>query len=112
MAKSKKPVLTETVVATGAIVKNRLVNFEGKQATVGQAALGVAVYDADAGDSLAVDALGTVLVETGGAVSIGDAVAADAQGCVVKQAASAVTVGHAMDAAAGANETIRIKMGG
>ena len=105
MAKTKKAVLTET------IIQKRFVNFEGKQATAGQPAIGVSVYDADHGDSLAVDALGIVLVESGGALAAGDAVASDAQGCAVKQAASAVTLGRALDADVGANEVIRIKLG-
>ena len=71
----------------------------------------MSVYDADQGDSLAVDALGIVLVESGGALAAGDAVASDAQGCAVKQAASAITLGRALDAAVGANEVIRIKLG-
>lgn len=112
MAKTKKPVLTETVIATGTVVKNRLVAYTGKQAKAGEAAIGVAVYDADAGDSLAVDALGVVLAETGGTVAAGDALAADAQGCVIKHSSTGVIVGRAIDAATGANETIRIKIGG
>ena len=75
MAKTKKAVLTETIIAAAAIVQKRFVNFEGKQATAGQPAIGVSVYDADQGDSLAVDALGIVLVESGGALAAGDAVA-------------------------------------
>ena len=105
MAKTKKVVLTETIIAAAPIVQKRFVNFEGKQA------LGVSVYDADQGDSLAVDALGIVRVESGGALAAGDAVASDAQGCAVKQAASAVTLGRALDAAVGANEVILIKLG-
>ena len=111
MAKTKKAVLTETIIAAAAIVQKRFVNFEGKQAAAGQPAVGASVYDADQGDSLAVDALGIVLVESGGALAAGDAVASDAQGCAVKQAASAVTLGRALDAAVGANEVIRIKLG-
>ena len=111
MAKTKKAVLTETIIAAAAIVQKRFVNFEGKQATAGQPAVGVSVYDADQGDSLAVDALGIVLVESGGALAAGDVVASDAQGCAVKQAASAITLGRALDAAVGANEVIRIKLG-
>ena len=38
MAKTKKAVLTETIIAAAAIVQKRFVNFEGKQATAGQPA--------------------------------------------------------------------------
>ena len=110
--KTKKPVLTETVKAAGAIIKNRFVAYSGKQAAAAEAVLGVAVYDAAAGDAVAVETLGTLLVESGGVLVAGDAVAADAQGCAIKQAGEAVVVGRAMDAATAANEIIRIKMGG
>ena len=110
--KTKKPVLTETVKATGAIIKHRFVAYTGKQAAATEAALGVAVYDAAAGDAVAVETLGTLLVESGGALAVGDAVAADAQGCAVKQAGTAVVIGRAMDTATAANEIILIKMGG
>ncbi len=112
MAKTKQVVLATTIRAEGAIVANRFVNYAGKQAKAGEAVLGVAPYDTAAGDIAAVDALGIVLVESGGALAAGDAVAADAQGCAVKQAGSAPTAGYVLDDAAAANETVRIKIGG
>ena len=112
MAKTKQVVLTTTIKADGAIVANRFVNYLGKQAKAGEAALGVAPYDTAAGDIAAVETLGITVVETGGAVAAGDAVAADAQGCAVKQSGDAATIGRALDAAAAANETVRIRIGG
>lgn len=112
MAKTKQVVLTTTIRAEGAIVANRFVSYAGKQAKAGEAVLGVAPYDTAAGDTAAVDTLGIAVVESGGVLAAGDAVAADAQGCAVKQAGNAVAVGYALDAAAAANDTVRIKIGG
>lgn len=112
MAKTKQVVLTTTIRAEGAIVANRFVSYAGKQAKAGEAVLGVAPYDTAADDTAAVDAIGIAVVETGGALAAGDAVAADAQGCAVKQTGSASVAGYALDAAAAANDTIRIKIGG
>ena len=58
MAQTKQVVLVTTITATGAIVKNRFVNFKGAQAKVGEAILGVAPYDVETGDTAAVDVVG------------------------------------------------------
>lgn len=107
---TKQVVLTTTLRTTAPVVENRLVTFAGKQAASGEAVLGSAVYDADAGDLLAVDVLGIVLVEAGGEVAVGAEVGADAQGCAVSGADRAV--GVALSAAAGAGEVIRVLLRG
>lgn len=110
MAQTKQVVLVTTITATGAIVKNRFVNFKGAQAKVGEAVLGVAPYDVETGDTAAVDVVGIAVVESGGAVAIGAEVGADAQGCAVSGAAK--IAGTALTAATAAGETVRVLLKG
>lgn len=111
MAKqTKQVVLTTTIRTTGKVVENRFVNYSGKQAKAGEAVLGVANYDADEGDLLAVDVLGIALVEAGGTVAAGASVAADAQGCAVAGTQNAV--GTAVGAAEAAGDLIRVLLKG
>lgn len=110
MAQTKQVVLITTIKATGAIVKDRFVNFKGAQAKAGETVLGVAPYDVENGDTAAVDIVGIAVVEAGGAVATGDEVGSDAQGCAVTGAAK--VAGTALTAAAGAGETIRVLLKG
>ena len=110
MAQTKQVVLVTTITATGAIVKNRFVNFKGAQAKAGEAVLGVAPYDVETGDTAAVDVVGIAVVESGGAVAIGAEVGADAQGCAVS--GSLRKVGTALTAATAAGETVRVLLKG
>lgn len=108
---SKQVVLTTTVKATGKVVANRFVTFAGKQALANEAVFGVSPYDADEGDTLAVDVLGIAVVEAGGAVAVGAKVDADAQGCAVTHASGEVA-GTALTAAAEAGDLIRVFLKG
>lgn len=110
MAQTKQVVLVTTITATGAIVKNRFVNFKGAQAGVGDPILGVAPYDVETGDTAAVDVVGIAVVESGGAVAIGAEVGADAQGCAIPDALR--NVGRALTAATAAGETVRVLLKG
>ena len=71
MAQAKQVVLVTTVKTSGKVVKNRFVDFAGKQAVAGVKVLGTATLDADAGEMLAVDVLGIALVEAGGTIAVG-----------------------------------------
>ena len=71
---TKQVVLVTTVKTTGKIVANRFVSFAGKQATATDKVLGATPYDADINEILAVDTIGTVVVESGGTVAVGDEV--------------------------------------
>ena len=108
---TKQVVLVTTVKTTGKIVANRFVSFAGKQATATDKVLGATPYDADINEILAVDTIGTVVVEAG-ALAVGDEVSPDAQGCAVKTAGSAKAVGIARSAAAGAGELIQVLLRG
>ena len=110
MAQTKQVVLTTTATAAAPIIANRFVGYAGAQAKAGEAVLGVAVYDADTGDSFAVDVVGIAVVEAGGAVAAGVEVGADAQGCAVTGAAKAA--GTALTAASAAGEPIRVLLKG
>lgn len=110
MAQTKQVVLVTTIQTTGAIVKNRFVNFKGAQAKAGETVLGVSPYDVVAGETAAVEAVGISVVEAGGAVAAGAEVGADAQGCAVSGAAK--IAGTALTAAAAAGEEIRVLLKG
>ncbi|QGP91699.1 hypothetical protein MGLY_10410 [Neomoorella glycerini] len=78
------PILTITLTPAGVIAPHRFVNFAGGQAGAGQAARGVTHDGAEAGEkAVAVIALGTAIVEAGGAINTGDPLTADANGKAV-----------------------------
>lgn len=111
MAKqTKQVVLTTTVKTTGKVVENRFVAYTGKQAKANEAVLGVAAYDADENELLAVDVVGIALVEAGGEVAAGAAVSADAQGCAVAGTQNAA--GTAVTAATAAGDFICVLLKG
>lgn len=78
------PILTLSLVADGEVKKHRFVGHDGEQVdTAGAKALGVSRTDADDGDDLAVDVLGTTVVEAGGSFDKGAALKSDADGKAV-----------------------------
>ena len=104
-----------TLVAGEAITKRRFVDATGKH-TLDKAAVGVALFDTDQGDPITVQVAGIAVVESGGAINAGDLVASDANGKAVALTLSAVgdvakICGIALDAATGAGEFIRVKLG-
>lgn len=71
----------ETVIANGAVKAKHLVGFDGAEASVqGQKVMGVADTDAADGQALAVNVIGTAIVEAGAAIAKGDALIAGADG--------------------------------
>ena len=65
----KTSLLTHTVTASGAVSAHRFVGFDGAQvAASGGKALGVSTFAATDGQDLAVDVIGTTVVETAGAI--------------------------------------------
>lgn len=107
----QKPILTESIVAAGAIAANRFVGFNNAQlAAAGAVALGVADYAAAAANSqIAVTVLGTAEVVAGGAIARGDEVMSDAQGrAVVRAGAGAHGVARALEPAAAAGQMIEV----
>ncbi|MCE8004229.1 DUF2190 family protein [Billgrantia ethanolica] len=103
--------LALTATAAGAVSAHRFVGYDGAQVdTAGAKALGVSVSDAVDGDDLAVDVIGTTVVETGGAFSAGDDLVADASGRAIvnPEVGGEVVQAHALDDAGGAGEFIEV----
>ncbi len=104
---------THSITATGAGVQQRFVNFAGALAGANDVVLGVAQTDFAAGQALAVDLLGVVAVESGGAVAQGAGVTPDAQGRGItdptaNNGVAANRVGLALNAVTGAGQTLFI----
>ncbi len=93
MSSQSHSVLTLTVVASGAIVANRFVSPMGDQAGDGENALGVARFTVADNKPVAVDMLGTTVVEAGAAISAGALVQSNAEGKAITKAAG-VSVGR------------------
>lgn len=94
MSKQRIAILTLSIVATGAITAHRGVGYDDAQAAAaGQKIKGVATSDAAQGDSITVDAIGTTIIESGGAFDPGDALAIDADGRAVEASSLAVAAG-------------------
>lgn len=71
----------EPVRASGAVTARRAVTFAGAQATTqGEKVLGVSQYDAADTELVAVDTIGTTIIEAGAAIAVGDSLIVDAQG--------------------------------
>lgn len=75
--------LSDTRKASGAIVQNRFVRFDGAQAGAGDVVHGVAGYDAADGQLYASNMTGLLSVEAGAPVNAGQRVKSDAQGRAV-----------------------------
>lgn len=91
MSKQNISLLTLSLVAAGAVAAFRAVGHDGAQATVqGQKVAGVARTEAADGETLAVDAKGTAVVESGAAIAVGDSLIVDNQGRAIPASALAV----------------------
>ncbi|XXQ69000.1 DUF2190 family protein [Neisseriaceae bacterium B1] len=110
MTPTKKVVLVTTVIATSPIIANRFIGFDGAQAKANAPVFGVTPREADKGDSVGVECVGIVLVETGGAITVGAKVASDAQGCAVAGETNAA--GYAISAATEAGQLIAVLLKG
>ena len=72
MALTKKPVFTDTVKAAEAVTANRFIDLSGEYPDAeGDYAYGVTTSDAKSGEQVAVDVLGTSIVEAESAVAVG-----------------------------------------
>lgn len=100
---------THTVIATGAGVQRRFVNFAGAQAAAADQVIGVAMTDFAIGQAFTTHILGVVAVESGGAVAVGDPIIPDAQGRGVADGGNAANrVGRATNAVTAAGQTLFI----
>ncbi len=106
-------ILSETITATGALVQQRLVGYDGKTCAKGALALGVAEVGAAEGDAVAVNVLGIIAAEAGAPVHSGDKLQSDANGCVIplETTGTPERVGVALTAAAASGDTLRVMWG-
>lgn len=100
------------VTASGAVTANRLVGFNGAQASVaGQKVLGVAAARAADGETFTVHVGHTAMVEAGGVITVGASLTTDNQGRAVVAAALAVASGATAVTAAAANGSAALSGG-
>lgn len=111
MNNGSNPLLTLTVVATAALAANRFVTAAGAYPAISAgstaAMIGVTRTSAAIGDLVAVDAIGTAIVETGGSFALGEAVEFGTEGKVVANANS-VACGRALQASTGAGQLVEV----
>lgn len=95
---------TLPVTASGAVVANRCIGFNGAQATVaGQKVLGVSATKAADGEVFTAHVLHTAYVVAGGEVAVGASLTTDNQGRAVTAPALAVAAGATAVTSAAAN---------
>jgi hypothetical protein len=85
MSRQSQPLLALALTATGAIAVHRFVGPGVTQAAAAAGTWGVARMPAATGDTITVDALGTAVVETGGAIADGALIETDADGRAVSK---------------------------
>lgn len=106
-------ILSETLMANGALVQQRLVGYDGKTCTKGALALGIAEVDAVEGDAVTVNVLGIIAAEAGAPINPGDRLQSDDNGCVIplETTGKPEQVGVALTAAAASGNTLRVMWG-
>lgn len=108
MSQQASPILALTVTLSGTVAANRFVTPAGAQAVADANTLGVARTAGVSGDKIAVDVLGTAIVEAGAAISAGATLETDASGRAVTWATSGAKVGLALQAAGAAGAMIEV----
>lgn len=108
------PILSVTRMAQGTIAANRFVTHTSvagvTQAVADAATLGVTRTAAVTGEYIAIDVLGTTIVEAGAAVLAGATLESDASGRAVTWATSGNKVGVALTTATGAGDFIEVML--
>jgi hypothetical protein len=108
MSKQSIPLLTLSILASGAVTAHRFVTPLRDQAVADENTLGVATTDAADGAALAVDALGTTIVEAGATITAGATLKADANGKAIPWAVAGAKVAVALEAASAAGQFIEV----
>lgn len=108
MSLQSTPVLTLTVTLSGNVAARRFVTPAGAQATGDANTLGVARVAGGSGDKIAVDVLGTAVVEAGAAIAAGATIETDADGKAVTWATSGPKVAIALEAAGAGGALIEV----
>lgn len=107
---TQQVILTTTVIATGDLKQQCLVDYNGAQPANGTAALGIAEVDAVAGDATAVNCLGILAAVAGGEITAGDRVQAGDNGQLIRLdvTGTAAVLGTALTAASGEGASFRV----
>ncbi|SJM96040.1 DUF2190 family protein [Crenothrix polyspora] len=109
MSQQARSVLSLTITALTIIPQYRIVTPQGFiAASAGIIVLGVTERPASAGELVAVTAIGTAIVEAGGAISQGSVIAPDGIGRAVAGVPSVTQVGIALQSAAAAGDLIEV----
>lgn len=110
---TQKPLTKTTMVAVGAVTKNRFVKFTGAQCNgIGQMAAGVSgEEDIDNGASFAIALGGTALVEAGESLYAGLPVTTNGVGKAIKATKGRYINGIVMRAQPYAGQLVEIKLG-
>lgn len=108
MSRQNISLLALTATLSGTVAAHRFVTPAGAQAGADANALGVARSAGVSGDKIAVDALGTAIVEAGAAISAGATIKSDASGRAITWATSGAKIGIALEAAGAAGEFIEV----
>jgi hypothetical protein len=108
MSQQATSLFSLTLMLTTAVSAAHFVTPLGAAAGAGENALGVARTDGSAGERIAVDVLGTAIVEAGAAVAIGATLKVDADGRAIAWATSGAKVGLALQAATAAGQWIEV----
>lgn len=108
MSQQAIPVLALTALLSGTVNANRFVTPAGAQAGADANTLGVARTGGVSGERVAVDVLGTAVVEAGAAVAAGATVKADSVGRAITWVTSGAKVALALQAAGAAGDKIEV----
>jgi len=101
-------VLTLTVKASATVASNRFVTAAGAQAAANSAPMGVSRTAAANGEAFAVDVLGVTTCVASAAISENSRLNVAANGTVATASSTHPVVGVALEAAAAANDEIRV----
>lgn len=107
MPATKHPIYTDSIEAAAAIAENQAVGWDGNVASAVGAMKGLATHDADAGEFMAIDRLGTSIAIAGGAIAEGAELEVGAGGKLVTKAAG-ITVARAEQAASADGDRIEV----
>lgn len=108
MSAQSFPVFTLMLAATGTIAASRFCKPDGTVSGAGENSLGVTRSACVSGDKVAVDVLGTAIVESGAAVTAGVALKADSTGRAIDWATSGAKIALSLQAATAAGQFIEV----
>ena len=110
MSDMAQHILTLTVKAGEALKANRCVEADGTYPAAGGNTLGVTRTEAEDTENVSVTTLGVIGVQASAAVAKGALVQTGADGRVQTQAGNGTPIGRALEAAAAADEVIRVHL--